>query len=126
MNFVMDIFSSSSVPPTSARAVNFVAGGPVSIGIITNHRIESSFKRFVSESEEVDGHNTYAVLKFQPNVTTGAIFSDPNSDMGKGVLTLAKDKAYEEYGEHGDDLHLTTCFSFLHLQKTATELCPNN
>lgn len=46
-NFAMDIFSSSSAPLTSAKATNFVAGGPVGINIITNQRIGSLSSKLV-------------------------------------------------------------------------------
>jgi hypothetical protein len=46
----MDIFSCSSDPLTSARAMSFVAGGPVGMSMRTNHNVGSSSSRFVLEA----------------------------------------------------------------------------
>lgn len=46
-NFEIDIFSSSPAPLTSAKATNFVAGGPVGINTITNRRIGSLSSKLV-------------------------------------------------------------------------------
>ena len=46
-NLAMLIFSPSLLPLTSARAVNFIAGGPVGINIIVNQSIGSLERRDV-------------------------------------------------------------------------------
>ena len=43
-NLAIEILSSSSVPLALARAVSFVAGGPVGMRITTNQRMGSSSK----------------------------------------------------------------------------------
>lgn len=50
-NLAIDIFSSSSAPLTSARAVSFVAEGPVGRSIRTNQRTGSSSRNFVFEAK---------------------------------------------------------------------------
>ena len=49
----MDIFSPSSLPLTSARAVRFRAGGPVGMSIMVNHSMGSA------ESHVVRAANRY-------------------------------------------------------------------
>jgi hypothetical protein len=49
-NFVIASFSSSFACVASARAVNFIAGGPVGISIIVNHRTGSLSRRFVLDA----------------------------------------------------------------------------
>jgi hypothetical protein len=46
-NFAIDSFSSDEAPLTSARAVSFVAGGPVGINMRTNQSIGSSVTQLV-------------------------------------------------------------------------------
>ncbi len=50
VNFAMLIFSFSSAPLTSARAVSFVAEGPVGSSIRTNQRMGSSKRRVVLDA----------------------------------------------------------------------------
>lgn len=46
-NLAIDIFSPSLLPLTSARAVSFMAGGPVGISIMVNHSIGSTESQLV-------------------------------------------------------------------------------
>ena len=50
-NLAMLIFSCSLLPETSASAVSFIAGGPVGISIIANHRIGSLSSKLVWEAK---------------------------------------------------------------------------
>ena len=51
INLAMLIFSCSLLPAISASAVSFIAGGPVGISIIANHKIGSASSKLVWEAK---------------------------------------------------------------------------